>query len=105
MPNLQQRFGMRLKLLRVAKGFTQEQFAELAGVSTGLISNIERGINQPSFKNIERFALVLRVSEQELFDFREIGEFQEERGVRVRAPRKPSVLVVRHKKTPRRPPE
>jgi transcriptional regulator with XRE-family HTH domain len=105
MPALQQRFGMRLKLLRVASGFTQEQFAELADVSTALVSNIERGINQPSFKNIERFSSVLQIPERDLFDFRDIGEFQEKSGVRVRAPRKPSTLIVRHKKTPRRIPE
>jgi|GEM_PF-1042669 len=105
MLSLQQRFGMRLKLLRVAKGFTQEQFAELADVSTALISSLERGINQPSFKNVERFALVLNVPEQELFDFRKIAKIQQERGVRVRAPRKRSVPIVRNKKPVRRPPK
>lgn len=85
MSTLQRRFGVRLKLLRLAIGLTQEQFAELAEVSTGLISNIERGINQPSFKNIERFSSVLNVAEKDLFDFSEMSEFQEKHGVRVRA--------------------
>jgi transcriptional regulator with XRE-family HTH domain len=90
---------MRLKLLRIASGLTQEQFAERADVSAALISNIERGINQPSFKNIERFGSVLKIMERDLFDFSEIGEFQETHGVRIRAPRKPSTLIVRHKRT------
>lgn len=106
MSTLQQRFGMKLKLLRVTRGFTQEQFAEHTDVSTALISNIERGINQPSFKNIERFCSVLKISERELFDFQDIGEYQEKHGIRVRAPRKRSALIVRHKKTaPRTPPK
>jgi len=103
MSTLQQRFGMRLKMLRVANGLTQEQFAERAEVSTGLISSIERGIYQPSFKNIERFSSILDVKVRDLFDFDAIGKFQETNGVRVRAPRRPSTLVVRHRKASQKP--
>jgi transcriptional regulator with XRE-family HTH domain len=87
--SLQRRFGIRLKLVRLSKGLTQEQFAELCGVSTGLISNIERGINQPSFKSIELFCTVLKVEARELFDFSAVSEFQKRHGVslRARAPR------------------
>lgn len=103
MSTLQQRFGMRLKMLRVASGLTQEQFAERAEVSTGLISSIERGIYQPSFKNIERFSSILDVKVRDLFDFDAIGKFQEKNGVRVRAPRRPSAHVVRHRNTSQKP--
>ncbi len=42
------RIGSRLKKARVAKHLTQEQFAELVGLSAGYIGMIERGIREPS---------------------------------------------------------
>jgi transcriptional regulator with XRE-family HTH domain len=48
---------------------TQEQLAEAIGVSVDLISNIERGVNAPSFKTIEKLSQTLNVPPKELFDF------------------------------------
>lgn len=42
------RIGRRLKKAREAKHLTQEQFAELVGLSAGYIGMIERGIREPS---------------------------------------------------------
>ena len=39
--------GKRIKALREAKGFTQEQLSEKAGISTNHLSVIERGIKTP----------------------------------------------------------
>src|SRR5689334_5399436 len=44
--------GERLRSLRTARGLTIIQLAELAGVSSGLISQIERGNSNPSIKTL-----------------------------------------------------
>jgi len=50
---------------------TQEQLAEVTGISVEFVSNIERGINAPSFDTLEKLAEVLNVSYVDLFDFRD----------------------------------
>jgi len=48
---------------------SQEQFAELLGISVDFLSLIERGINAPSFENLEVFSNQLEVPVSELFVF------------------------------------
>jgi len=48
---------------------TQEQFAEALGVSPEFVSNMERGINAPSFETLERIASVFAIPVRDLFDF------------------------------------
>jgi len=64
-------FGKRLKQLRRNKGLTQAQLAEAARVSVDLISNIERGVNAPSFDTVEKICEVLGIEAQYLFRFDE----------------------------------
>lgn len=68
MSKLRARFGRRLKQLRKQKDLTQEQLAESADVSVRFLSNMERGVNAPSFETLERLAEALSVSVKELFD-------------------------------------
>lgn len=56
------RIGRRLKKARVAKHLTQEQFAELAGLSVGYIGMIERGIREPSLPTFMEMISVLEVT-------------------------------------------
>jgi transcriptional regulator with XRE-family HTH domain len=70
---LRQRFGIRLKAIRLERKLTQEQFAELVGISVDFLSLIERGINAPSFEVLERMGENLKLSVRELFDFRRGG--------------------------------
>lgn len=49
-------FGRRLQALRRERGLTQEQLAELIDRSVDTISNIERGIAQPSYETLRRIA-------------------------------------------------
>ncbi len=69
MDDLRHKFGKRLKNLRRKAGYTQEQLAEKVDISVDFISLIERGINAPSFDNLEKIALALDVSVKELFNF------------------------------------
>ena len=48
---------------------SQEQFAELLDISVDFLSLIERGINAPSFENLEVFSTQLGLSVSELFTF------------------------------------
>jgi transcriptional regulator with XRE-family HTH domain len=50
-------------------GKTQEEFAEMAGMSVDFLSLIERGRNAPSFKKLELMIEGLGVSAAYLFTF------------------------------------
>ena len=72
MSTLRYRFGKRLRFIRRQKDLTQEQLAEAVGISVEFLSNLERGINAPSFETLEKLAAVLAVPVQDLFAFPEI---------------------------------
>jgi transcriptional regulator with XRE-family HTH domain len=67
---LRRQFGIRLKAIRLERGLTQEELAELVGISVDFLSLIERGINSPSFEVLDRMARRLDLQVRELFDFR-----------------------------------
>jgi transcriptional regulator with XRE-family HTH domain len=73
MPSLRRDFGNRLKAIRLDRKLTQEEFAELVGISVDFLSLIERGINSPGFDVLERIADRLGMQVRELFDFRKAG--------------------------------
>jgi len=66
---LREKFGNRLKTIRLARRMSQEQFAELLEISVDFLSLIERGINAPSFENLEAFSTKLGIPVHELFVF------------------------------------
>lgn len=69
MVELRFQFGRRLRYLRRLRDLTQEQLAEMVGLSVDQVSNIERGVNAPSFASLARIAEALGVSVADLFDF------------------------------------
>ncbi|ACV63073.1 transcriptional regulator, XRE family [Desulfofarcimen acetoxidans DSM 771] len=54
--------GNKLKALREKQGYTQAKLAELAGVTAGLIGQIEQSKVQPSLKTLEKLSGVLGIS-------------------------------------------
>jgi len=52
--------------LRLAKGFTQEQFAEVSGVTQQYVSGLERGRRNPTVITLYHLASALGVSHVEL---------------------------------------
>lgn len=54
--------GKKLRQVREEQGLTQQQLAHTAGVSAGLIGQIEQEKVQPSLKTIEKVSTVLGVS-------------------------------------------
>jgi transcriptional regulator with XRE-family HTH domain len=71
MPNLRSLFGKRLRKIRRHNDLTQERLAELLGVSVEFVSNMERGVNAPSFETIEKIAEVFNLPFSDLFNFEE----------------------------------
>ncbi len=69
MSSLKEKFGKRIKELRKAKGYTQEEIAELVNIEPPNISKIESGTHFPQPENLEKFAHSLNVSIKDLFDF------------------------------------
>ena len=61
--------GKRIKELRIKKGLTQEQFAELVGMGERNLSKIECGINFVSADTLDRITKALDITPKELFDF------------------------------------
>ena len=70
MVNLRERFGSRLRHIRRSRDLTQEEFAELVGISVDFLSLIERGINAPSFETIDQMAERLEMPVTSLFTFK-----------------------------------
>ena len=64
---LRQKFGIRVKELRLASGLSQEAFADKCGFARSYMSRIERGGANPSLDAIEALAVALGVSVNELF--------------------------------------
>lgn len=61
-------FGKRLRELRMKRGLSQEQLADLAGLHRNYIGNIERGENGIGIDNIMLLARTLKVKPAVLFD-------------------------------------
>lgn len=59
--NAQQKLGKKIKQLRLDAGLSQERLGEMTGLDRTYISGIERGVRNPSLKNIEKLAKALKV--------------------------------------------
>jgi transcriptional regulator with XRE-family HTH domain len=66
---LREKFGQRLREIRQSRQMSQERFAELLEISVDFLSLIERGINAPSFENLEVFSTQLGLRVSDLFSF------------------------------------
>ena len=73
MATLRQRFGHRLRQIRLSRQMSQERFAEKLGISVDFLSLIERGRNAPSFETLDQIATRLRLPVAELFTFDGLG--------------------------------
>ena len=64
---LRQKFGERVRQLRLASGISQEAFADKCGYARSYMSRIERGKANPSLDAVEVLAVALQVDAKELF--------------------------------------
>lgn len=64
---IEQKFGRRVKELRMRQGISQEELAFRCQLSKNYISDVERGRRNVSLKAIEKFAYGLKVKTSDLF--------------------------------------
>ena len=60
------RLGRNIRRLREAKGLSQEQFADEAGIHRTYVSDLERGSRNPTIRVVERVARALGVTASEI---------------------------------------
>ena len=58
--------GRNFARLRLAKGFTQERFAEVSGFTQQYVSGLERGRRNPTVVTLDHLAQALGVSHVDL---------------------------------------
>ncbi|MCF7758334.1 helix-turn-helix domain-containing protein [Paenibacillus xylanexedens] len=68
--------GNRIRELRKAKGWTQEQLAEAAGLHYSYIGGVERGDRNISLETLEKIMNGLQVNAEEIFKFKEDSEYK-----------------------------
>lgn len=68
MVDVRQRLARNLRKLRLAKGISQEAFAEEAGLHRTYISDLERGARNPTISVVDKIARTLDVSIGSLLD-------------------------------------
>jgi transcriptional regulator with XRE-family HTH domain len=61
-------FGKRVRSLRAKEGYSQEGFAQQAGIDRSYFGRIERGEANPTLRNIAAIAAVFGITVTELFD-------------------------------------
>jgi transcriptional regulator with XRE-family HTH domain len=95
---VQPNFGIRIRQLRLGKGLSQRDLADRVGLSEDQISNIERGrswVGEPTFALL---ANALDVENLSLLDYTGNNAFIKDGGLKMRAQRKRSTLIVRNKR-------
>ena len=63
------KFGLKVRVERQKKKFSQEKLAELADLNRNFVGMIERGETNVTLKNIEAIANALKLDIKELFNF------------------------------------
>jgi len=64
--DIRKKFGKRLRQLREERGWSQEEFADRAGLHRTYVSAVERGVRNSTLSVIERLAKALGVSLAEM---------------------------------------
>ena len=65
--NINTQLGMRIRYLRKKKGLSQEDLALDSGINKNYLSDLERGMRNPTVNILEKLAVTLKVSLSELF--------------------------------------
>ncbi|QGN54176.1 helix-turn-helix domain-containing protein [Novosphingobium sp. Gsoil 351] len=66
--DIRQRLGRNVRRLREEKGWSQEDYADRAGIHRTYVSDIERGKRNPTVTVVEKLAGPLGVSAGRLLD-------------------------------------
>ena len=66
--DIRRRAGLNIKRARAAKGWSQEELADQAGVHRTYVSGLERGVRNPTIVVLEKMAKALGVAPASLLD-------------------------------------
>lgn len=66
--DVRRRLGRKVQELRKAKSWSQEEFAEQAGLHRTYVSAVERGVRNPTITVVEKLAHALGVTLGALLD-------------------------------------
>jgi len=66
--DLKTRLGLAIKRQRYDVGLSQAQLAERSGLHRTYVSDVERGVRNPSIESIDKLARALHVSVLKLFE-------------------------------------
>lgn len=61
-------FGKALREIREARGYSQEELAERAGLHRNYVGGVERGERNVALENIVKLAKALAIRSRDLFD-------------------------------------
>ncbi len=74
MSKIAELLGERIRLLRNQRGLSQEGLAYKASINTSYMGQVERGEKSPTIDTLEKIALALDVTLEELFRFNQQRE-------------------------------
>jgi transcriptional regulator with XRE-family HTH domain len=66
--DIRRKFGKKVKLMRIAKGWSQEKLAQNADLDRTYIPSIEKGERNVSISVMEKLALAFNISIKDFFD-------------------------------------
>lgn len=66
--------GLKIKEFREKKGFSQQELADLVGISKQMISHYEKGENTPRMGTLDKIAKALNVKKLDLLSSESIAE-------------------------------
>lgn len=64
--DIRKRLGSNIMRLRQEKGWSQEDYADRAGIHRTFVSDIERGARNPTILVVEKLARALKVAASDL---------------------------------------
>ncbi len=64
----------KIKALRTEKGLSQQELAEILGISQKTISGYEVGVREPNIETLIKIAIVLDTTVDDLIEFRKIHD-------------------------------
>jgi len=65
-PDVRSAFGLAVRAARLARGWSQEQLSEAAGLDRTYVSSLERGLRNPTLTTQQRLAKALGMPLQDL---------------------------------------
>ena len=69
---LSSKIGIKIKLERIKRGWSQEKLAERSNLNVNSIGTIERGVSSPSIDTLEQIAIAF---EMEIVDLIDVKKF------------------------------